>query len=1689
MIYKKLIDIASFSPRLLPHPSAWLGFLPFAGWLIREISPRIFVELGTHYGHSYFSFCQAVSDFNCSTKCYAVDTWHGDEHAGEYDDEVYSFVLDHQKKYYESFSTLLRMYFDEAAETFSHSSIDLLHIDGLHTYEAVRHDFEKWLPKLSPGAVVLFHDTNVRERNFGVWRFWEELQTYYPNNLSFMHSSGLGVLQLNNAPKEKIINWLRPDFQEKLQLVQYFTALGQRQLERYALEEIAQQLNFVKKSLGDRESRVHELNLAVADRDAQMHQLNTSLEQRDTLVHQLNQVISDREAKIEHLNRTAEQLNQVISDREAKIDHLNRTLVARAEEVNGLRRVVETRAREMAALVEAQRAKADVEFQHAGGVAKKIFLQTASAFRSRRRGEREQLKNLRNALSRQPLLDPKWYLDQYPDVRLLSMDPIQHYVTEGARERKNPNPYFFTTWYLQEYPDVAAAGLNPLLHYLEHGVSERRNPNPYFHITWYLETYPEAVTSGMDPLLHYLRQEKNSRTDPHPLFHAHWYLEQYPEVAQNDMEPLLHYVLFGWREGKNPNPYFFTNWYVQRYPWAVDRCGNPFLHFLQFAVEEKTSPNPYIDTAWYLQTYPESAEYTGGPLAHYLHNAPAGRVNPNPYLETDWYLQAYPDVAANGLEPLLHYILYGAVENRNPGPHFDTAWYWKLTQGLGVDGMNPLLHYIQQGEKMGIDPNPYFDGQWYLQQYPDAAESSMSPFRHFLEIGLKEGRRPHPDYDAFTYQSAYAKWLHRFFLLDDQDREIIHHHINKFKSPPLLSVVMPVYNPPPEYLDQAIQSVRNQLYPHWELCIADDASTDPEIVRVLHRHCTEDARIKVMYRGENGHISNCSNSALEMVSGEYIALLDHDDLLAEDALFWVADAILRHPDAGLIYSDEDKIDDFGHRLDPYFKSDWNPFLFLGHNMVSHLGVYRSSLVRHLGGFRVGYEGSQDYDLAARVVEQLSESQVVHIPRILYHWRILQGSTAASLGEKPYAQTASERAVNEHLQRLGLAGRVELNTALGGMHRVRWELPDPPPLVSLIIPTRNGKDLVRQCIESILAKTTYPNYEILLVDNGSDDPEALGYFRELVESETVRLLRDDGPFNFSRLNNGAVEIAGGEVLVFLNNDTEVMAPDWLSEMVALTLVPQVGAVGAKLLYPDGTIQHGGVVMGVGGCASHMHWRLPAQAPGYFGRAHLLQAYTAVTAACLAVRKSVFVEAGGFDEERFKVGYNDVDFCLKVRKKGYWNVWTPWAELIHHESISRGTEDTSEKKQRFWNELSLLKKAWPNAFYSDTAYNPNLTLDKTDFTFSDQPRLALAVRSQPSALPKSLVPPADKKIHLLLAVNREEQARPGRMLTMAESLVRQGIIGSYVAADQQGVFQHSSEAPGWINSICVDGDCADFRWFKRGVCAQLPYLIDWATPPSGVLPGGGWLTEEMYQSLVHATVVAGNSADLLQWIESIAHLDLSSCGHVVPDAVDCAATFFPAEKPRGIIWRLDSLAILPSNIDEVLQAVNEFAIRHQLPVYCEGVLTGSLLGKLQTHVLLTQSENGSLYPRLFERGPLLGIVPVRIEEENRSPAFLLTDGRMAEFGGFGFAGVYSANPAYRDSDLRTGWVVENTADQWLTALQELYGGGYREEMEKGKRVREVRSIERLAKECWLPLLNRIALADPVSASTILSRETGF
>jgi glycosyltransferase involved in cell wall biosynthesis/2-polyprenyl-3-methyl-5-hydroxy-6-metoxy-1,4-benzoquinol methylase len=566
----------------------------------------------------------------------------------------------------------------------------------------------------------------------------------------------------------------------------------------------------------------------------------------------------------------------------------------------------------------------------------------------------------------------------------------------------------------------------------------------------------------------------------------------------------------------------------------------------------------------------------------------------------------------------------------------------------------------------------------------------------------------------------YSRWVQYYDTLDENGRWKISEEIRKWKTKPLISIIMPVYNPPLGLLREAVESVKSQLYKNWELCIADDASNDPEVIAYLKSLKQQDQRIKVVFRQQNGHISNASNSALELASGQYIALMDNDDLLAEHALYWVTRAVHDCPDVGVIYSDEDKIDTAGKRSSPYFKSGWNEFLFRSQNMVCHLGVYRSDLVKAVGGFRTGFEGSQDYDLALRCIEKLDRNQIVHIPRILYHWRMHAGSTAMAGDEKPYAALAGVKALDEHLQRKGDIGTTELLPM--GMYRVHYTPPVTPPLVTLIIPTRNAHSLVKQCIDSIQALTTYSHYEIILIDNGSDDPVSIEYFAALDQQDNVRVLRDDGPFNYSALNNGAVRMARGELIGLVNNDIEVITPQWLDEMVSIALQPNVGAVGARLWYPDDRLQHGGVVVGVGGVAGHSHKYLPKGDYGYFCRAALIQEFSAVTAACLIIKKSIFEQVGGLDEENLKIAFNDVDFCLRVQEAGYINVWTPFAELYHHESATRGLEDTPEKKERFSNEVVYIQSRWPNIL-EDYAYSPNLTLDHEDFGLAWPPRVKL------------------------------------------------------------------------------------------------------------------------------------------------------------------------------------------------------------------------------------------------------------------------------------------------------------------------------------------------------------------------------
>jgi len=565
--------------------------------------------------------------------------------------------------------------------------------------------------------------------------------------------------------------------------------------------------------------------------------------------------------------------------------------------------------------------------------------------------------------------------------------------------------------------------------------------------------------------------------------------------------------------------------------------------------------------------------------------------------------------------------------------------------------------------------------------------------------------------------SDYTRWIRCYDRLEREDVHRIRAQIAGFHYSPLISILLPVYNSNLRWLRRTILSVKKQLYPSWELCIVDDASTNRKLWPFLQRCARRDRRIKVMRRTENGHISAASNDALRLASGDFVTLLDHDDELAPTALYFVAYALNENRDLQLLYSDEDKLDEQNRRCEPYFKSDWNPELFLAQNFLSHLSVYRTDLVRRVSGFRIGFEGSQDYDLTLRCVEQIRPEQIKHLPWVLYHWRMADESTASSATAKPYAHQAARRAVQEHLDRAGIAGNVLLGH--GVYLQTKYTLPTERPLVSILIPTRDQVASLQRCLDSIFHKTDYPAYELIVLDNQSYDSEALEFLAALKNRERVRVERIEGSFNYSQLNNRGVQLSGGHFIALLNNDVEVINDEWLSELVSRAMRPEVAMVGARLWYSNGTIQHAGVILGAGGIASHAHLGLRRFHPGYFSRAHLAQDLSAVTTACALVKREAYMQIGGFDSN-LAVTFNDVDFCLRLRQAGYRIVWTPDAQLIHHESTSRGVEDSPPKQTRFLAEVEYMKSKWGNVLQRDPFYNPNLSLDENLFTLAFPPR---------------------------------------------------------------------------------------------------------------------------------------------------------------------------------------------------------------------------------------------------------------------------------------------------------------------------------------------------------------------------------
>ena len=541
---------------------------------------------------------------------------------------------------------------------------------------------------------------------------------------------------------------------------------------------------------------------------------------------------------------------------------------------------------------------------------------------------------------------------------------------------------------------------------------------------------------------------------------------------------------------------------------------------------------------------------------------------------------------------------------------------------------------------------------------------------------------------------------------------------------PLVSIILTTYNTKSDHLRECIESIQNQLYPYWQLCICDDSSTMPHVRKILEEYSEKDQRISVKYRKENGHICRASNDALAQAKGEFIALVDHDDLLPEDALFWVANEILRNPQANLIYSDEDKINEAGIRSSPHFKPAFNLDLLLSFNYISHLGIYQREVVNSIGGFREGLEGSQDHDLALRVILESTPDQIVHIPRVLYHWRVHSLSTASDPKSKDYTTKKGQKAIQHYLNQVEQRGytAAKVESVAPNRFRCHWRLPKHEPSVELIIPTRDKAEILELAVKSILNKTDYSNFKICIIDNQSEEENTISLFKHLKAEypQHIRIMNYRKPFNYSAINNAAVQRSKADIIGLVNNDVEAINSSWLREMVSHACRPDVGCVGAKLFYSNDTIQHGGVIIGIGEVAGHAHKYFPRSSLGYTDRLSYTQQSSAVTAACLLVERSIYNEVGGLNEQDLKIAFNDVDFCLRIHARGYKNIFTPYAMLYHHESISRGAEDTPEKQQRFIKEVNFMLNQYDvsnkGKLPSDLFYNPNLTGTHENFSLN-------------------------------------------------------------------------------------------------------------------------------------------------------------------------------------------------------------------------------------------------------------------------------------------------------------------------------------------------------------------------------------
>lgn len=587
---------------------------------------------------------------------------------------------------------------------------------------------------------------------------------------------------------------------------------------------------------------------------------------------------------------------------------------------------------------------------------------------------------------------------------------------------------------------------------------------------------------------------------------------------------------------------------------------------------------------------------------------------------------------------------------------------------------------------------------------PYTIQKGLRYLKHYgwKEFWVRLGERFEPE------EIPYGPWYEAY---RPDEEELRRQRKKKWKAKPKISVVVPAYKTPEKFLREMIESVQAQTYDNWELCIVNAGFEEGGIEKTLEQYAGQDARIRYENLSENLGISENTNRAFAMAQGDYVGLLDHDDLLAPNALYEVACALEKDSRIDCIYTDEDKVTaDLSEHFQPHLKPDFNLDLLRSNNYITHFFLASRRLVEEAGGFRREFDGAQDYDFILRCTEKAEK--ICHIPEILYHWRTHKSSTADNPASKMYAFEAGKRAIGEHLKRMDAPGEVSHTMDLG-FYRVTYPVRDEA-LISIVIPNKDEKETLEKCLRSIAEKSTYKNYEIIIVENNSVTDEIFAYYRELKKKNNIQIAVWEGAFNYSAINNYGVSLAKGQYIVFLNNDIEVIAPDWMEEMLGHCQRPEVGAVGARLYYPDDTIQHAGCILGIGGIAGHMFVGMPRERTGYMHKAALQQDLSAVTAACMMVKAKAFQEAGGFTEE-LAVAFNDIDLCLKIRRQGYLVAYDPYVEMYHYESKSRGAEDSKEKVRRFQKEIEYMRSHWLDLLKGgDPYYNKNLSLTKWNYS---------------------------------------------------------------------------------------------------------------------------------------------------------------------------------------------------------------------------------------------------------------------------------------------------------------------------------------------------------------------------------------